>query len=83
MLSLQSEIQLFSPLGGVGVVRLADPGRCGSLLRMTTPSNSYGGFRFPAVIIEHAIWLYHCFSLSLHKVELILGARRACSTFHG
>jgi putative transposase len=38
-------------------------------------SNSYRGFRFPAEIIEHAVWLYHCFSLSLRDVELILAAR--------
>jgi putative transposase len=38
-------------------------------------SNTYRGFRFPADIIEHAVWLYHCFSLSLRDVELILAAR--------
>src|SRR5690242_12818634 len=26
-------------------------------------------------VIEHAVWLYHCFSLSLRDVELILAAR--------
>ena len=41
---------------------------------MTTP-NPYRGFRFPAEVIEHAVWLYHCFSLSLRDVELILAAR--------
>src|ERR1700740_2257136 len=41
---------------------------------MTSP-NPYRGFRFPAEIIEHAVWLYHCFSLSLRDVELILAAR--------
>jgi len=34
----------------------------------------YRGFRFPAEVIEHAVWLYHCFSLSLRDVELILAA---------
>ena len=29
----------------------------------------------PARVIEHAVWLYHCFSLSLRDVELILAAR--------
>jgi putative transposase len=38
-------------------------------------SNTYRGFRFPADIIEHAVWLYHCFSLSLRDVELILAVR--------
>ena len=42
---------------------------------MTTASNPYRGFRFPAEVIEHAVWLYHCFSLSLREVETILAAR--------
>ncbi len=42
---------------------------------MTTAPNPYRGFRFPAEIIEHAVWLYHCFSLSLRDVETILAAR--------
>ena len=42
---------------------------------MATSSNPYRGFRFPAEVIEHAVWLYHCFSLSLRNVELILAAR--------
>ena len=41
---------------------------------MTTPS-PYRGFRFSAEVIEHAVWLYHCFSLSLRDVETILAAR--------
>jgi putative transposase len=44
---------------------------------MSTTSNPYRGFRFPADIINQAVWLYHCFSLSLslREVELILAAR--------
>jgi hypothetical protein len=42
---------------------------------MSTPSNPYRGFRFPPEIINQAVWLYHCFSLSLREVELILAAR--------
>ena len=42
---------------------------------MATSPNPYRGFRFPAEVIEHAVWLYHCFSLSLREVELILAAR--------
>nr|WP_175608893.1 IS6 family transposase [Microvirga ossetica] len=42
---------------------------------MTTTPNLYRGFRFPAEIINQAVWLYHCFSLSLREVELILAAR--------
>ena len=42
---------------------------------MTTTPDPYRGFRFPAEIIAHAVWLYHCFSLSLREVELILAER--------
>jgi putative transposase len=42
---------------------------------MNATSNPYRGFRFPAEIINQAVWLYHCFSLSLREVELILAAR--------
>jgi transposase-like protein len=42
---------------------------------MSTTSTPYRGFRFPAEIINQAVWLYHCFSLSLREVELILAAR--------
>ena len=41
---------------------------------MTTP-DPYRGFGFPAEIISHAVWLYHCFSLSLRDVESILAQR--------
>ena len=40
-----------------------------------TPPSPYRGFRYPAEVIQHAVWLYHCFSLSLRDVELILAAR--------
>lgn len=42
---------------------------------MSTTSNPYRGFRFPAEIISEAVWLYHCFSLSLREIELMLAAR--------
>ena len=42
---------------------------------MTTYPNPYRGFRFPSEVIEHAIWLCHCLSLSLRDVETILAAR--------
>ena len=47
----------------------------GSVPGMTTATNPYRGFRCPAEVIEHAVWLYYCFSLSLRDVELILAAR--------
>ncbi|MBJ6128530.1 IS6 family transposase [Microvirga splendida] len=42
---------------------------------MSTTSNPYRGYRFPAEIISQAVWLYHSFSLSLREVKLILAAR--------
>src|SRR3954469_21974405 len=59
----------------MGLVRLLDPAGDGSVSAMGTSSNPYRGFRYPAEVIQHAVWLYHCFSLSLRDVELILAAR--------
>src|SRR5690349_21263291 len=42
---------------------------------MTSEPAIYPGYRFPAEIISHAVWLYHLFSLSLRDVELILAER--------
>jgi putative transposase len=42
---------------------------------MTMSLNLYRGFCFPPDVIQHAVWLYHCFSLTLGDVELILAAR--------
>ena len=43
---------------------------------MTTPDcPSYAGYRFPAEIISHAVWLYFRFPLSLRNVDEILAAR--------
>ena len=42
---------------------------------MTTPfCPSYAGYRFPAEIISHAVWLYFHFPLSLRMVDLPLPA---------
>src|ERR671919_1959277 len=35
----------------------------------------YGGFRFPRPIIQHAVWLYARFTLSLRDVEELLAER--------
>jgi putative transposase len=40
----------------------------------TRPTPHYR-HRFPAVLISHAVWLYHVFSLSFRDVELILAER--------
>src|SRR3954471_21327686 len=43
---------------------------------MMTPAPArYGGYRFPAEIIDHAVWLYFRFPLSLRMVEEMLAAR--------
>jgi len=43
---------------------------------MTTPAApSYAGYRFPAEIISHAVWLYFRFPLSLRMVDELLAVR--------
>ena len=42
---------------------------------MTPCSPSYAGYRFPAEVISHAIWLYFRFPLILRMVEEMLAAR--------
>ena len=44
---------------------------------MTTPTlfPSYAGYRFPAEIISHAVWLYFRFPLSLRMVDELLATR--------
>ena len=43
---------------------------------MATPTcPSYPGYRFPAEIISHAVWLYFRFPLSLRMVDELLAAR--------
>ena len=42
---------------------------------MPSEPTTYPGYRFPAEIIHHAVWLYHLFSLSLRDIELILAER--------
>ena len=36
---------------------------------------SYGGYRFPPEIIQHAIWLYVRFTLTFRDVEDLLAER--------
>src|SRR5213080_2357976 len=43
---------------------------------MTTPVRTrYAGYRYPAEIIGHAVWLYFRFPLGLRMVEELLAAR--------
>jgi putative transposase len=42
---------------------------------MSAEPTTCPGYRFPAEVIQHAVWLYHLFSLSLRDIELILAER--------
>jgi len=42
---------------------------------MTSVLARYAGYRFPCVIISHAVWLYFSFPLGLRIVEELLAAR--------
>jgi putative transposase len=39
---------------------------------VTGGAPSYKGFRFPAEIISHCVWLYHRFPLSFREVEELM-----------
>src|SRR5438128_9982479 len=41
----------------------------------TSARTRYAGYRFPAEIIAHAVWLYFRFPLGLRMVEELLAAR--------
>ncbi len=41
----------------------------------TSDCPSYAGYRFPAEVISHAVWLYFRFPLSLRMVDELLAAR--------
>ena len=41
----------------------------------TSAVPSYAGYRFPAEVISHAVWLYLRFPLSLRMVDELLAAR--------
>ena len=41
----------------------------------TSDVPSYAGYRFPAEVISHAVWLYFRFPLSLQIVGELLAAR--------
>ena len=42
---------------------------------MSTPNNQYKRHRFPAEIIQHAVWLYYRFNLSHRDIEDLLAVR--------
>ena len=42
---------------------------------MNTKKTIYHGYRFPAEVISHTVWLYHRFCLSLRDIEDLLAER--------
>ena len=48
---------------------------------MNSPTPSYHGYRFPADIIAHAVWLYFRFNLSFRDVEDLLAQRGITVTY--
>src|SRR5512144_955235 len=46
--------------------------------RATTP---YAGYRYPAEILSHTVWLYFRFTLSLRDIEELLAARGILVTY--
>ena len=58
-----------------GVVRLAELTGPWQRVGHDDVPQTYCGFRYPAAVIEHAVWLHHCFRLSLRDVETVLSAR--------
>jgi transposase-like protein len=54
---------------------LAGKGRLSQDGEMTAEPATYPGYRFPAEVIRHAVWLYHLFSLSSQDVELLFAER--------
>ncbi len=45
------------------------------------PSRRHTGYRYPAEVISHAVWLYFRFSLSLCDVEELLADRGVTVTY--
>jgi hypothetical protein len=70
------KVSMMRPMAGI--VRLLGSGRneaAGPGWRDVLRARHYPGYRFPAEIIRHAVWLFHLFSLSFRDIELILTER--------
>jgi putative transposase len=48
---------------------------------MNRSTNPYAGYRYPAEIISHAVWLYFRFTLSFRDIEELLAARGIFVTY--
>ena len=49
--------------------------------RTACPQLSYSAYRFPPDIIQHAVWMYLRFTLSLRDVEELLAERGIVVTY--
>ena len=58
-----------------GIVKLAAPAGLWQPFGHGACSQPVSWLSLPAEVIQHAVWLYHCFSLSLRDVETILATR--------
>ena len=61
-------------LAGFAALARTDRGEYSGGMR-TSARTRYAGYRFPAEIIGHAVWLYFRFPLGLRMVEELLAAR--------
>jgi hypothetical protein len=50
---------------------------------MMIPANPYRGFRYPAEVIQHAVWLYHCLSYDVSAPFCECGVPPASCEFAG
>ena len=48
---------------------------------MNRATNPYAGYRYPAEIISHAVWLYFRFTLSFRDIEELLAVRGIVVTY--
>src|SRR5512144_1656013 len=48
---------------------------------MNRATNPYAGYRYPAEIISHAVWLYFRFTLSFRDIDELLAARGILVTY--
>jgi putative transposase len=48
---------------------------------LNASTNPYAGYRCPAEIISHAVWLYFRFALSFRDIEELLAARGVALTY--
>ena len=54
---------------------LAEANWSGEAGGMPSLPTTYPGYRFPAEVIQDAVWPYHLFSFSLRDIEMILAER--------